>query len=241
MNGKADLRMSHFLNHFFKFCLSLIVSSFVFFICLASIWAVISPPPPVVKPLDSEVEVVELPDPDQAEEQSIKDASQCIDRLIQEQKTNFADCVDNQNSAAVLEQTTIVDPLPVEIAEVEHGKIDFISFTYELVFRSIFSTLIFVGIFVASLVAVWSVLCPIGSLKIYLGGFTAWSIDAPPVLGIVGTLFAMISYFASLTASDGLQFDGFFDSFVFAAASTIVGGLISVFNQFITSFSKSKG
>lgn len=65
-----------------------------------------------------------------------------------------------------------------------------------------------------------------------------WLIDSPPILGICGTLFALISYIGSSSEFDNLG--GFLLAFAAAAATTLAGGFTAVLNQGVLAVASSE-
>ncbi len=62
-----------------------------------------------------------------------------------------------------------------------------------------------------------------------IGGLADWAINAPPILGVVGTIIAF-SGFISASGGSAITGDAFGKAFFDAAATTVVGGLIYVIN-----------
>lgn len=62
-----------------------------------------------------------------------------------------------------------------------------------------------------------------------IAGLTDWAINAPPILGVVGTIIAF-SGFISASGGSAITGDAFGKAFFDAAATTVVGGLIYVIN-----------
>lgn len=69
--------------------------------------------------------------------------------------------------------------------------------------------------------------------KRLFGVYDAWLVDAPPLLGICGTLFALISFLGGVSTNSGI--DNFLSAFSVAALTTLAGGFASVLNQFFLS------
>lgn len=72
-----------------------------------------------------------------------------------------------------------------------------------------------------------------------VAGLADWAINAPPILGVVGTIIAF-SGFISASGGSAITGDAFGKAFFDAAATTVVGGLIYVINLLLyASFSGS--
>ena len=65
-----------------------------------------------------------------------------------------------------------------------------------------------------------------------LASFADWAINAPPILGVVGTVIAF-SGFISASAGSVISGEMFSKAFFDAAATTVVGGLIYVINLLV--------
>lgn len=175
------------------------------------------------------------------EDEDTKIASECINLKIEKNSSDFSECVDKKDLNTIYERE--VDTAHNKKTKVNiftslfyRQIVSFLDFSYSLLFATVFSAVVFILIYIASLVCFISFLQPAGALKKNLLHFSNWTIDAPPMLGIIGTLFAMTSYFSSRAQEEGLSFDGFFDNFILAAATTIVGGIVSVINHFLTTY-----
>lgn len=75
----------------------------------------------------------------------------------------------------------------------------------------------------------------LGALRIsppVVAGLADWAINAPPILGVVGTIIAF-SGFISASGTSAITGDAFGKAFFDAAATTVVGGLIYVINLFL--------
>lgn len=67
--------------------------------------------------------------------------------------------------------------------------------------------------------------------------YYGWLVDTPPVLGICGTLFALMSFLSSATS--GVTSEQFLSAFSIAALTTLAGGLTSICNHFLLSYADS--
>jgi hypothetical protein len=74
--------------------------------------------------------------------------------------------------------------------------------------------------------------------RLVFSQFHSWAVDAPPILGICGTLVALIGYLSAVEASDNLS--GFLAAFSTAASTTLVGAVTSVINQGMLAYARSR-
>lgn len=98
------------------------------------------------------------------------------------------------------------------------------------------STIIVVSLILFQFMGVFDALRSTFSSSLLFDRFHAWCVDAPPILGICGTLIALISYLASIDGGDAL--DGFLGAFATAATTTLLGGITAVINQGLLSYAR---
>ena len=106
---------------------------------------------------------------------------------------------------------------------------------YQVLFGYTLVTLIIIGIILAQTITFAYYLSYLtGNVISSFEKWASWCVEAPPVLGIVGTLFAMIIFFAEKANQPDI-WDLFFAKFVIAAATTILGGISNVINHWLWS------
>jgi len=152
----------------------------------------------------------------------------------QEEETSYQACLalhyqlsyDREPDWQAFEKSRLSRPLIDELSSASRTRIEIVG--------DAFLTAIFVTLSFASALALFEFVRKISSAQPVAKYLHAWLIDAPPILGICGTLFALIVFLAQINQGEALQL--FLPAFSTAAITTLAGGLGAVVNQLLIAF-----